>query len=215
MQAFIFDMDGVIVDSELHWQSVEGFFLQSLIPGWTQADQGRIIGLSQSNLYTLLNTEYGFTGDKDAFAAEYHTMAESIYRDKVALLPGFLDLITLLRAKRVPVALASSSPRAWIELVLDKFDLHDKFEMVVSAQEVGGEGKPSPAIYLYTAEKLGVEPQSCVVLEDSRNGVISARNAGMFCIGLRNGFNEEQDISAANIIVEGIAGIDWTFLSTL
>jgi beta-phosphoglucomutase-like phosphatase (HAD superfamily) len=85
----------------------------------------------------------------------------------------------------------------------------------VSAEEVGGEGKPSPAIYLYTAQRLGVDPARCVVAEDSRNGVLAARAAGMYCIGLRNGFNDDQDLSEANIIVNGLGEIDWPTLMAL
>ena len=209
MDALIFDMDGVIVDSELHWKSVEGYFLQSLIPGWNIADQGRIIGLSLDSLYSLLSTEYGLTHSKEAFLEEYHSIAEGIYTTKVSLMPGFLDLLSLLHTKEIPTALASSSPRNWITLVLDRFHLNDAFRVVVSAQEIEGEGKPSPAIYLHTARMLEVAPTRCVVIEDSKNGVLSARNAGMCCIGFRNGFNEEQDLSAANLIIEGFGGLDW------
>jgi HAD superfamily hydrolase (TIGR01509 family) len=207
--AFIFDMDGVIVDSELHWKSLEGYFLQKLIPDWTVADQGRITGLSLDSLYALLSTEYGLRSPKEEFLKDYHVIAEGIYTSMVSLLPGFLDLLSHLHKKNIPVALASSSPKSWIKLVLDRFDLHGAFRVVISAEEVGGVGKPSPDIYLYTARKLGVEPEGCVVIEDSRNGVLSARNAGMYCIGFRNGFNEEQDLSAANIIIDGFAGLDW------
>jgi HAD superfamily hydrolase (TIGR01509 family) len=209
IRAFIFDMDGVIVDSELHWKSLEGYFLQSLVPGWTMADQGRIIGLSLESLYTLLSTEYGLKRPKEEFLAEYHTIAEGIYTTRASLLPGFRDLLSLLHEKRIPVALASSSPKRWIKLVLDKFDLHSAFNVVVSSEETGGVGKPAPDIYLYTARKLEVEPEECVVIEDSENGVLSARSAGMFCIGFRNGFNEEQDLSAANMVIDGFAGLDW------
>jgi HAD superfamily hydrolase (TIGR01509 family) len=209
IEAFIFDMDGVIVDSELHWKSLEGYFLQSLVPQWTVADQGRIIGLSLDSLYELLSTEYGLERPKEEFLAEYHGIAEGIYTTRASLLPGFRDLLSLLHAKSIPVALASSSPKKWIKMVLDKFELQDAFQVVVSSEETGGIGKPAPDIYLYTAHKLEVEPEGCVVIEDSKNGVLSARNAGMYCIGFRNGFNEEQDLSAANMIIEGFAGLDW------
>src|SRR3954470_7433276 len=139
IDALIFDMDGVIVDSELHWKSLEGYFLQALIPGWTVADQGRIIGLSLENLYTLLTTEYGLRGDKEEFLAQYHAIAEDIYVNKVSLLPGFLDLLSLLHEMSIPVALASSSPRSWINLVLDRFDLKSAFKVVVSSEEVAGQ----------------------------------------------------------------------------
>lgn len=209
MRAFIFDMDGVIVDSELHWNSVEGFFLRSLVPTWSAEDQGRIIGLSVHDAYSLLVKEYGVRQSKEEFLDFYMPTAREIYGRKASLIPGFTELLARLRQRDTPVALASSSPRPWINIMLGRFDLYDQFAAVVSADELqGGQGKPSPAIYLLTSQKLGVEPQSCVVMEDSRNGVVSAREAGMYCIGFRNGFNDEQDISAANVIVSSYAEID-------
>ena len=215
MNSFIFDMDGVIVDSELHWKSLEGFFLQSLIPAWTSADQDRIIGMSVHDLYRLLTADYGLQHNKEEFLDLYHDMAREIYAEKASLIPGFLNLLSWLRAKQVRIALASSSPRPWIEMVLDRFDLYPAFEVVVSADELQGEGKPSPAIYLLTAEKLGVPPESCVVIEDSEKGVLSSRSAGMFCIGFRNGFNDEQDLSTADLIITGFQQLDNPTLTRL
>jgi HAD superfamily hydrolase (TIGR01509 family) len=215
MQAFIFDMDGVIVDSELHWKSVEGYYLRQIIPGWTEEDQGRIVGISLDNLFTMLRDEYGYSGSQEEFLETYHANAHRIYTEKVKLLPGFETLLAMLHEKGVRLALASSSPRAWIDLVLERFDLRRAFDVTVSAEEIEGEGKPSPAIYLHTARKLGVDPARCIVVEDSRNGVLSARAAGMYCIGLRNGFNDDQDLSGAHIVVDGHAGIDWPTLMAL
>ncbi len=209
MDAFIFDMDGVIVDSERHWKSLEGFFLKSLVPGWRPDDQGKIIGLSIHDLYRMLTEEYGLRRPKEDFLALYHGMAEEIYGEKASIIPGFTELLSQLENRGTPIALASSSPRAWINIVLDRFDLRGSFRAVVSADELeGGAGKPSPAIYLLTASRLGVPSKGCVVMEDSRNGVLSARNAAMFCIGFRNGFNEEQDLSQANVLVSSYSQID-------
>src|SRR5207237_6272674 len=109
----------------------------------------------------------------------------------------------------VLVSLASSSPMNWIDIVLDRFHFRSSFAVVVSAEDLPGEGKPSPAIYLLTAQRLGVKPEKCVVIEDSKNGVLSAKSAGMYCIGFRNGFNQEQDLSQADIIVHGFNQLDW------
>src|SRR4051794_16157785 len=209
MDALIFDMDGVMVDSELHWKTVEGFFLESLVPTWSSADQGRIIGLSVHDLYSLLSGEYYLKESKEAFLGRYHGMAADIYGHKVELIPGFAELLADLNSHKVPLALASSSPRAWIEIVLDRFDLAGSFRVVVSSDELEGQGKPSPAIYLLTARRLGVPPEKCVVIEDSKNGVLSAKHAGMYCIGLRNGFNDEQDLSAADLTVNSFAELNW------
>jgi len=215
MNAVIFDMDGVIVDSEIHWKTLEGYFLQSLIPTWTSADQDKIIGLGVHDLYTLLISQYGLQKTKQQFLELYQEMANKIYGQKVSLIAGFSDLLTTLNKNNIPVALASSSPRSWINIMLRRFGLQASFRVVVSADELEGEGKPSPAIYLLTAQRLGVSPTSCIAIEDSKNGVLSAKNAGMFCIGFRNGFNEEQDLSKADMTIHGFAELEWQTLQQL
>jgi HAD superfamily hydrolase (TIGR01509 family) len=205
-------MDGVIVDSELHWKSLEGYFLQSLVQGWSAEAQSKIIGLSLEALYTMLVDEYKLDKPKAEFFALYNEMAREIYEHRASLLPGFSELLGELQESKVALALASSSPMAWINMVLDRFDLRGKFSIVVSADELGGEGKPSPAIYLLTAQWLGVAPERCAVIEDSKNGVISAKRAGMYCVGLENGFNEEQDLSAADVLVQGFSTLPVSLL---
>ena len=166
MDAVIFDMDGVIVDSEIHWKTTEGFFLQSLIPGWSLNDQDKIIGLGVLDLYTLLVDTYHLQKTKDEFLEIYQEMANEIYGKKVSLIDGFTELLTTLNANNIPVALASSSPTGWINIMLERFNLRDSFQVVVSADALEGVGKPSPAIYLLTATLLGVRPESCVAIED-------------------------------------------------
>jgi HAD superfamily hydrolase (TIGR01509 family) len=215
MGAVIFDMDGVIIDSEIHWKTLEGYFLQSLIPTWSSTDQDKIIGLGVHDLYTLLISQYGLQKTKQQFLELYQEMANKIYGQKVSLIAGFSDLLTTLNKNNIPVALASSSPRSWINIMLRRFGLQSSFRVVVSADELEGEGKPSPAIYLLTAQRLGVSPTSCIAIEDSKNGVLSAKNAGMFCIGFRNGFNQEQDLSKADMVIHGFAELEWQTLQQL
>ena len=212
MDAVIFDMDGVIVDSEIHWKTTEGYFLQSLIPTWSVNDQDRIIGLGVLDLYALLANTYHLQKTKEQFLEIYQEMANVIYGQKVSLMEGFTDLLSALNSKNIPVALASSSPASWINIMLDRFSLRDSFKVVVSADELVGQGKPSPAIYLLTATRLGVSSDRCIAIEDSKNGVLSAKNAEMFCVGFRNGFNEEQDLSRADMIIHHFAEFDWKML---
>ena len=215
MDAVIFDMDGVIVDSEIHWKTVEGYFLQSVIPAWNSADQDKITGIGVRDLYTLLSSEYGLQKTEEQFLEMYQEMANEIYGQKISLLEGFSDLLAMLKTHHIAVALASSSPMSWIDIVLDRFNLRAAFKAVVSADELKGEGKPSPAIYLLTAKRLGVSPAACIAIEDSKNGALSAKNAGMFCIGLRNGFNKEQDLSRADMVISGFAELDQNMLRKL
>jgi HAD superfamily hydrolase (TIGR01509 family) len=202
-------MDGVIVDSELHWKSLESFFLSSLVPAWGSVDQSKILGLSMDHIYTLLTSEYGLQTSREQFMERYDELANEIYEKKTSLLPGVADLLAKLNQHQIPVALASSSPKSWINIVLRRFALHESFQAVVSADDVNGEGKPSPAIYLLAARLLNVPPSQCIAIEDSTNGVISAKNADMFCIGLSNGFNEDQDISRADMIIYSFKELDF------
>ncbi len=215
MDAIIFDMDGVIVDSEIHWKTTEGFFLQSLIPGWSANDQDRIIGLGVLDLYALLVDTYHLQKTQEEFLEIYQEMANQIYGRKVSLIAGFKELLTALNTNHIPVALASSSPTSWINIMLERFSLRDSFQVVVSADELQGQGKPSPAIYLLTATRLGIRPERCIAIEDSKNGVLSAKTAEMFCVGFRNGFNDEQDLSRADIIIHHFAELDWKNLFQL
>ena len=215
MDAVIFDMDGVIVDSEIHWKTTEGFFLQSLIPGWSAKDQDKIIGLGVLDLYALLVDTYYLQKTQQEFLEIYQQMANEIYGQKVSLIAGFTELLTALNTNHIPVALASSSPTSWINIMLERFSLRDSFQVVVSADELKGEGKPSPAIYLLTASRLGILPERCVAIEDSKNGVLSAKNAEMFCVGFRNGFNNEQDLSRADVIIHHFSELDWKNLFLL
>ena len=215
MEAVIFDMDGVIVDSEIHWKTTEGYFLQSLIPTWNINDQDKILGLGVHDLYALLASTYQLQKTKEQFLELYQEMANVIYGEKVSLIEGFTELLSVLHANHIPVALASSSPWTWINIMLERFNLRASFQAIVSADELEGEGKPSPAIYLFTAKRLGVSPTRCIAIEDSKNGVLSAKNAGMYCIGFRNGFNDEQDLSRADMIIQHFAELDWQTLRQL
>src|SRR5271157_5561821 len=118
MEAVIFDMDGVIVDSEIHWKTTEGYFLQSLIPTWSVNDQDRIIGLGVHDVYTLLVSTYHLQQTKEQFLEIYQEMANEIYGQKVSLMKGFAELLSALNNHYTPVALASSSPASWINIML-------------------------------------------------------------------------------------------------
>lgn len=201
-------MDGVIVDSEVHWKDSEGFFLKSLLPGWGPDDQSKIIGISIYDTYDMLAGQYGLNKTREEFMALYQEIAKEIYMEKASLIEGFQELLMLARDKGMSTALASSSRRTWIDMLMERFDLLPFFDATVSIEDLpGANGKPAPDIYLHTAEILGVQPGDCIVIEDSKSGVLSAKRAGMFCIGFRNGFNEDQDLSAADVTVEGYAGI--------
>jgi beta-phosphoglucomutase-like phosphatase (HAD superfamily) len=92
-------------------------------------------------------------------------------------------------------------------MAVKRFDLNQHFEKVISADETDSKGKPAPDIYIHTMKQLNKDPSECLAIEDSKNGVISAQKAGMKCVGLKNGFNDDQDLSFSDILIHGFDGL--------
>lgn len=201
INTIIFDMDGVIVDSELHWRAIEEPFLRSLIPDSYKEYHKYIVGRSLSDIFLYLDSNFNIPMNKDEFMGSYNEMAVTIYEESANLLPGVLDFIKLLKEEKLTLALASSSPMLWVNMAVKRFDLNQYFEKVISADETGSKGKPAPDIYIHTMKQLKKNLTECLAIEDSKNGVISAQEAGMKCVGLKNGFNDDQDLSFSDILI--------------
>ncbi len=208
IKAVIFDMDGVIIDSEKHWKKAELTFFGKLLPSWTKEDQQKIIGINVNDTYRILANEYGLEMTHQEFLMRVNGIALEVYRNKCNLIDGFLDLIKKLKIKNYKIALASSSLNEWINIVLERFKLRPFFDVVVSAEDINAPGKPAPDIYLFTAKKLDIPPEECIVIEDSKHGVCAAKAARMTVIGFRNGFNEKQDLSVSDIELKGFTPIN-------
>src|SRR3972149_7737203 len=215
LDTVILDMDGVLVDSEIHWRKVEFDVLKSIIPDWDPDQHQKIRGMSVGGLYAWLTSQHSLRLQKSEFTALYHRMAERIYRRKTNLLPGCREFLASSRNQSFKLAVASSSPSAWIQVVMRRFKLAESFEVIVSAEDVKGAGKPAPDIYIYTAKNLQRVPENCVVIEDSENGVLAAKRAAMKCVGVRNGDNDEQDLSQADHIVHGFAELSLDIVKNL
>ena len=197
----IFDLDGVLIDSELYWQDDEVPFLKKLIPTWNSEQERKIIGMNVDNLYQYLVSEFKLKISKKEFLKGYDQLALAIYQKKTQLLPNSIDLLQRLKKANYTIAMASSSPQHWIDWLLKRIDISRFFTLIVSVEDSGGNGKPNPEIYLYTTKKLKKNPKECLAIEDSHNGVLAAKNAGMKCIGIRNGFNDDQDLSRCDLII--------------
>ncbi len=200
MKAVLFDMDGVIVDSERYWVTLEE---EEIFPaaGVPDVSTEEITGMNYREVYDYLDNEYDVTVERDEFLAIYEESAREIYGERVALMDGFRDLCGTLRDRGTRLAIVSSSPVEWIEMVCERFELTN-FDAVVSAEEVDGPGKPEPHVYRHAADELNLSPEKCVAVEDSTNGIESAKSAGMTCIGYR-GNGKELDLSAADSVVDG------------
>ncbi|PKP58030.1 MAG: haloacid dehalogenase [Candidatus Altiarchaeales archaeon HGW-Altiarchaeales-1] len=207
IKAVIFDMDGVIVDSERYFPVLEKNWFLSLVGKWTEEGQANITGRSASDIYKVLKEQYGLKIAQNLFLKQYDEIAKDVYENKCELTQNFLNVADNLREKNLKIALVSSSPYSWIEMMLKRFKIRNKFDVILSADELNGKGKPSPAIYLHSAKILNLNPENCIVIEDSKNGVVSAKSANMFCIGFRNGINENQDLSMADKVIYDLGEI--------
>jgi HAD superfamily hydrolase (TIGR01509 family) len=208
-EAILFDMDGVLVDSENEWRLLSSKYFKELIPGWGARDFKRIVGLGVDDLHELLVREYNCKRPKKDCLADWETMAREVYLKRTSMASGLMELLLELDRKELPHWLVSSSPHRWIRLFLDRFGLQEEFDPIVSADDVGGRGKPEPEIYLLASRLIGVPPERCLAVEDSEHGVRAAKAAGIRCAGFRNGSNPEQDLSAADFEIESLGELPY------
>lgn len=206
-------MDGVIIDSEERWAEHEGQFLSQHVPGWKPEDRERLIGRSTTDIFEILKAEHGMQMTRPEFFERVQLMALEIYRTRTQLTPHFQQFAGELQRTELSIGLASSAMRAWINIVVERFQLKELFHTTVSASEIKGSGKPAPDIYLYAAVELGVKPEDCLAIEDSAHGVHSAKSAGMKVVGFKNGFNQDQDLSKADWVVEGFESLSLSELT--
>jgi HAD superfamily hydrolase (TIGR01509 family) len=202
IKAVIFDMDGVLVDSERYWKQSEREITSRLAPAWDPERSKELMGMNITQMFYFLDSELDPDVTRDEFTGMFNRLADSIYLEKVSMPPGCMELIEGLRKEGIRMAVASSSPLNWIEMVVERFGL-TQFEALVSAEHVGHRGKPNPDIFLYAARQLGLEPGECLVIEDSENGVAAAGRAGMKCVALKNSSNEGHDLSGADMVIKG------------
>jgi HAD superfamily hydrolase (TIGR01509 family) len=177
VDAVVFDLDGVLVDSEPVWEQVRRGYVAESGGRWQPDSQQRLMGMSTQEWARYLSEELGVGRDPDRVATDVVDRMAHRYDEELPLLPGAVEAVRRAAA-RWPLGLASSSPRRLIDTVLTVAGLTDLFAATVSTEEVP-RGKPAPDVYLAVAAKLGVLPGACAAIEDSSNGLRSAHAAGM------------------------------------
>jgi len=199
----VFDFDGVLYDSEKHWVEVENSYLISQMPNWDPQDHRLLIGSSLPDTYNYLRSK-GFILSREKYFADYHKMAVELYSNIAKPLQDLDVLLRKLAARKTKMAVASSSKRIWINMALMNNKLPVTFTKIVSGDDPSiAEGKPAPDVYLKAAGLLNTPTAQLIAIEDSKNGIVSAKTAGLYCFGLQNGFNEDQDLSDADDIING------------
>jgi len=183
IKAVIFDMDGVMIDSEPLWEETERILLSRRRIEYSPDYRDRIVGLNQRDSGRLLIDTFELEESVEEIISERVKILTSIYEKELETVEGLFPLLDSLKSSNYLLAVASSSPLRVINYVMDKFCLNHYFSAVVSG-ECTDNGKPHPDIYLETARLLGVAPEECVAIEDSINGVLSAKASAMYCIAV-------------------------------
>ena len=204
LKAAIFDMDGVIIDSEpFHWEVNKKIFKILGIRA-SKKDYKKYIGTSNTNMWTDLKSRYKLPQSiKKLVAMQGSGNVDFLRENQFGPIEGITELLFDLKKNNIVIALASSSPSIAIHLVLKKFNFKNFFSVVVSGEDFK-KSKPAPDIFLKTAKLMHALPARCVVIEDSTHGVFAARAAGMKSIGFANKNSWDQDLSQADLIVDDI-----------
>ncbi|MDQ4105134.1 MAG: HAD family phosphatase [Actinomycetota bacterium] len=204
VQAVVFDLDGVLVDTEELWDVVRRGVAAEAGRSWPTEATRAMQGMSTAEWSAYLIDVVGVPGEPDEVAATVIDQMAAQYDARLPLLPGAVEVVERL-GRRWPLGLASSSPRRLIDTVLESTGFAHQFVVSVSTEEVGA-GKPSPVVYQAVVQRLGVDSFQAVAIEDSSNGLRSAAAAGLAVLAVPNAaFPPAEDaLALADIVVNSL-----------
>ncbi len=182
IEAIIFDMDGLLVNSEPYWEQARQILASELDKPWGLEDQIAVMGSNTARWADYMIQRMGLEMTPQEVQTRILAYMQALYRERVPYLPGAIQAVELA-ASRYPTGLASGSHISLIEAVLSDPPMGGKFQAVVCADDMP-HGKPAPDVYLEAARRLGVPPTNCVCLENSKNGMLAGLAAGMKLIAV-------------------------------
>ncbi|HEX3806309.1 MAG TPA: HAD family phosphatase [Gaiellaceae bacterium] len=205
IDAVVFDLDGVIVDSEQVWDDVRETYTRESGGTYTETATRDMMGMSSLEWSRYMADALGVPGTPEEINAAIVARMLERYGEAPPLIPGAVEAVRAIAA-RWPVAIASSSNPELIEVVLRVSGLAGVVRVAVSSQEVA-RGKPAPDVYLEAARRLGVDPTGCAAVEDSHNGILSAKAAGTFVVAVPNPHFPPHDdaLAEADVVLGSIA----------
>jgi HAD superfamily hydrolase (TIGR01509 family) len=203
-QAVVFDLDGLLLDTEQVWDEVREELVRQRGGRWHDSAQADMMGMSSVEWSSYMHDELGVPDPPEEINRLVVERMLERYREELPLVHGAVDAVRRL-GEHWPLGLASSSNRPVIETALELMGVADLFDATVSSEEVG-RGKPAPDVYLEAASRLEVSPENVVAIEDSANGIRSARAAGMGVIAVPNPhFPPPDDVLAqADVVLDSL-----------
>lgn len=201
-ELIIFDMDGVLLDSEKLYMDMNQIFFEELGVKIDTAEYQTFVGISATKMWTYIKDKFDLMHTVDELKElERELKHTTLKAAKLVPTVGVVDFLGFLKQNTYSIAIASSGLRKNIDLILQKLDIENYFDFVVGGEQVV-KGKPEPDIFLKVAAHFNKHPKDCIVIEDSTNGVAAAKAADMFCIGYYNPTSGNQNLSQADMIID-------------
>lgn len=206
LEAVVFDFDGLIFDSETPIYRASAAALASLGHELTVQAWSTVVGHGDDGGWAALQAAIGADLDREAYDQAYEAQDRS-WRDTQPALPGVADLLAALGEARLPCAIASSSPSAWVETHLERLGLRSRFASIATRDRVGGRAKPAPDTYLLACADLGADPARSVAIEDSAPGIAAARAANLSVVCVPSEITAHTDLSGADLQVTDLTEV--------
>lgn len=207
IQGVLFDMDGVLVDSEpLHLQAYQELF-SSLGVAYSEEDNREFLGRKDIVILEILTERHNLKRLPEELLEEKEAILAQLIKRHAIPRPGLLATLEKARALRLPVGVASSATLPTIELIVEVLGIGSYFLTLTSGDEVQ-EGKPAPDVYLLAARRLGIQPVRCLVIEDTAAGIRAAKAAGMYCVSIPCDATRHQDHSQADLRLNSLEEVD-------
>lgn len=204
--AILFDMDGVLIDSEpLHLRATR-FALGERAQSYTERDNQSFFGATDAEMFRVLRILFDLDASIDELVIRKREHLVSLIRTEGRGLPGVPEIPLRFREAGLRLGLVSASVRPVIDAILEALGLSGAFETVVSGDEVA-RGKPAPDGYLMAARRLAVDPGRCFVVEDTRNGVLAAKAAGMTVAAVPGPTTSHEDFSPADVVLPSLEAL--------
>jgi HAD superfamily hydrolase (TIGR01509 family) len=204
IQAVIFDMDGLMFDTESIYSTVHTNMSTKRSAVFTPKIKNTLMGKRSHEVMEQLNSFWNNNEPIEDLLREQDAELVSLYESEVSTMPGLHTAIHFLNEQRIRKCIGTSSRRFLVDILLRKYDLENEFEFIVSGDEVTS-GKPDPEIYTKCVHTLSLPPQACLVLEDSRNGVIAGNEAGCFTCATPSAHTQHEDFSLATLVSKSLS----------
>lgn len=193
MEAIIFDMDGLMIDTEVLYHKTDREIAKSFGKSVSEETLGKMMGRKPVESYSIFCSDLGINESIDELLKIRYGLVEKMLLDELKPMPGLFNILNEFKGK-LKMAIATGSPQKFLDITLDKLNIREYFHVTQPSDGIVN-GKPDPEIYLKAIERLGLRPENCIVIEDSSNGARAGKNAGCYTIAVPSEYTYKQDFS--------------------